>query len=86
MGEGGCFPAAAFTKFEDADAWVAKHRLTGMLSVMPLNQGLFDWAVENDVLNLKPEKLEIKSKDPSFIVNCATASLDHYHYKKGIKE
>ena len=86
IGENGRFPSAAFTQISDAEAWVSKNKLTGMLSAMPLNQGLFEWAVENDAFSMKPEKLKEKSNDPNFIATCTTASLDHYHYENGIKE
>lgn len=86
IGENGRFPSASFTVLSDAEAWVKKYKLTGMLSAMPLNQGLFDWAVENDALNMKQEKLEEKTKDPQFIATCTTASLEHYHYEDGIRE
>ncbi|WP_222937635.1 DUF7710 domain-containing protein [Spartinivicinus ruber] len=86
IGEGGRFPSSAFTEIKKAEEWMSKHQLTGMLSAMPINQGLFEWAVENDLLNIKPEKLVIKQNDPDFIGTFTTATLDHYHYKNGIKE
>ena len=85
MGVGGRFPASAFTEKSAAEAWIAKHKLTGMLSAMPVNKGVFEWAVENDALNLKPEKLEDKCRDSRFIGTCTSASLEHYHYAKGVR-
>jgi len=38
-----------------------------MLSAMPVDKSLIDWAVENDALNMKPEKLKVKIRDPKFI-------------------
>ena len=86
VGEGAHFPSGAFEKLETAEAWVVKHSLSGMLSAMPINKGLFEWAIENNALNMKPEKLEMKANDPKFIATCNTASLDHYHYENGIKK
>jgi hypothetical protein len=86
VGEGACFPSGAFTNLEEAEAWVAKHKLSGMLSAMPIDQGLFEWAIENNAFNMKPEKLKEKVNDSQFIATCNTASLEHYHYKNGIKE
>jgi len=86
IGEGGRFPSSAFTEKEAAESWIAKHNLSGMLSAMPVNQGLFEWAVENDALSMKPDILEKKRKDPAFIGTCTTASLEHYHYENGIRE
>ena len=86
MGENSRFPGGVFTILSDAETWIKKYKLTGMLSAMPLNQGLFDWAVENGALNMKKEKFEEKSKDPIFIAACTTASLEHYHYENGVKD
>jgi hypothetical protein len=86
IGENGRFPSASFSQLSDAEAWVSKNKLSGMLSAMPLNQGLFEWAVENDALNMKPETLKEKSNDPKFIATCTTASLEHYHFENGIRE
>ena len=85
-GAGGRFPSAAFTNIAQAEKWIDKYKLTGMLSVMPVNQGVFDWAMENDALNMKPEKLQEKKNDPDFIGTCNTGSLEHYHYENGIRE
>jgi hypothetical protein len=86
IGEGGRFPGAAFNELADAEAWVLSHKLTGMISAMPIDQGLFDWALENDALNMKPEKLSEKLQDPEFIGTCTTGSLEHYHYEDGLRD
>jgi hypothetical protein len=86
VGVGARFPSGAFTNLEKAEAWVAKHKLSGMLSAMPIDQGLFEWAIENNAFNMKPEKLKEKENDSQFIGTCNTASLEHYHYENGIKE
>ena len=86
VGEGGHFPSGAFTDFTVAENWVAKHHLSGMLSAMPIDQGLFEWAVENNAFNMKTEKLKEKENNPKFIATCTTASLEHYHYENGFQE
>lgn len=86
IGEGGRFPSSAFIELQAAEEWISTHNLSGMLSAMPVNQGLFEWAVENNALNMKPETLEVKRNDPNFIATCTTASLEHYHYENGIRE
>ena len=86
VGEGGRFPSSAFTDFESAEAWILQNSLSGLLSAMPLNQGVFDWALENDALNMKSETLERKRTDPEFIGTFTTASLKHYHYEDGVRE
>ena len=86
VGEGGRFPGGAFTDLAKAEAWVSEHKLTGMISVMPIDQGLFDWALENDALNMKAEKLKEKSQDSGFIATCTTGSLEHYYYENGVRD
>ena len=75
--------SGAFTSCELGEEWIARHGLTGTLSALPLDEGVFDWAVRCNALNLKPEKLPAKSRDPDFIGNCLTASLEHFHYDRG---
>lgn len=76
-------PSGVFTALELAEEWICKHGLSGTLSAMPVDEGVFEWAVRCDALNLKAEKLPAKSKDPFFIGNCLTASLEHFHYENG---
>lgn len=83
VGEGGRFPSSAFTNLACAKKWVETHGLSGVLSAMPIDQGVFQWALENDAVNMKPETLEIKSKDSLFIGTFTTGSLDHFHYEDG---
>ncbi len=86
IGSGSQFPSAAFYSLNEIEAWVSKHKLTGMVSAMPVDQGLFEWASENGAFSMKEEKLKEKELDPYFIASCTTASLEHYHYENGIKE
>lgn len=85
VGEGGRFPSSAFQDLDEAEEWISKHALTGLLSAMPIDQGLFEWALEHDALNLKPEALAIKQYDQSFIGTFTSASLEHYHYENGVR-
>ena len=56
-----------------------------MLTKYPINQGVFDWANEKNITNLKPEKFAEKSNDPIFIGGFTTASMEHFHYEDGGK-
>lgn len=38
---GGDFPAGVFTTRELAEAWIAKHRLVGVLTKYPLDIGVY---------------------------------------------
>ncbi len=77
------FPGGVFTTPELADEWIAAHRLTGVLTAYPLDQGAFDWALSQGCTNLRAEKLEQKRHDPVFIGGFSTASQEHYHYEEG---
>ncbi|KID56562.1 hypothetical protein JF50_11530 [Pseudoalteromonas luteoviolacea] len=77
------FSGGVFSELELAESWIKENSLTGVLTNYPLDQGVFDWAVENDMHNIKPEKLAEKSKQPSFIGGFTTASQEHYHYQDG---
>ena len=55
---GGQFPGGVFSTIERAEAWIERNRRSGMLTAYPIDQGCFDWAVENNCTNLKSEKLE----------------------------
>lgn len=43
---GARFTGAVFTKKERAIQWIARHRLTGVLTEYPLDQGVYDWAID----------------------------------------
>ncbi len=84
-GSGGRFVGGAFTTLEKAEKWINKHKLTGLLTKTPLDEGVFDWAVTNNMHNLKPELLNKKKSDPDFIGSFSTASQEHFHYENGIR-
>ncbi|AZZ98099.1 hypothetical protein [Pseudoalteromonas sp. R3] len=79
------FSGGVFSELELAESWIKENSLTGILTKYPLDQGVFDWAVENDMHNIKPEKLAEKSKQPNFIAGFTTASQEHYHYQNGLR-
>ena len=84
-GAGGRFPSGIFEDLGAAEHWISSHKLTGMLTSMPINEGVFDWALRNGALNLKLEKIEEKSKNAAFVGTFSTASLEHYHYENGLR-
>jgi len=75
-----------FENLEQGELWIEENNLTGMLTKYPLNRGVFDWAKENDLINMKPDKLEEKRTDSFFIGGFTTASMEHYHYVNGEKD
>jgi hypothetical protein len=79
----GSFPGGVFTTIEKAEKWIDANGLTGILTQTPVDEGVFDWAARLNLLNLRPEKIEEKSRDPKFIGGFSTASQEHYHYENG---
>ena len=77
------FSGGVFSNRTDAENWILKNNLTGLLTKYPLDVGVFDWALDNDLLNIKPHKVEEKSSNPKFIGGFTTASQDHFHYENG---
>lgn len=79
------YSGGVFTSISDAEAFVVKYKLSGMLTKYPLNQSVFDWAIENDMHNISAHKIKEKSINPRFVGGFTTASQEHYHYENGEK-
>lgn len=75
-----------FESLSLAETWVKRNKLTGMLTKYPINQGTLDWAIQNNLVNMKPEKLDAKKEDPDFIGGFTSASMEHYHYENGKRD
>lgn len=85
-GQIGKFSGGVFSELPNAENWIKENRLSGILTAYPLDKGVFDWALENDLLPMKQEKIEEKSKDSSFIASFTTATQEHYHYENGSRQ
>ncbi|KAA6430319.1 hypothetical protein FOE74_20810 [Rufibacter glacialis] len=79
-------PGGVFDDQFLAEKWIAKNKLTGTLTKYPVNQGALDWAIQNNMVNMKPDKLKVKAQDPYFIGEFTTASMEHYHFEGGCKD
>lgn len=76
---GSSLPSGVFTTHELAEAWIAKHRLEGMLTKYPLDTGVYEWAIGCGAFKpTRPDQAE-----PRFIGRFSSASLEHYHYESG---
>lgn len=78
-GAKGRFPSGVFREKSAALRWITKHRLTGTLTRYPLDIGVYDWAIENQLFKAKHDGHET----PEFIARFTTASQDHYHFEDG---
>jgi hypothetical protein len=78
-GEGGKFPSGVFSTLEKGELWVAQNKLTGILTLYPLDIGAHAWAVSKGYfIPKKPEQ-----ESPNFIGRFSDASQEHYHYRNG---
>jgi len=73
------FPSGIFISLENAKDWIKKNRLSGALTKYPVDKGVYDWAIENDLFCPK----EDKHKLPSFIGGFTCASMEHLHFENG---
>ena len=75
--DGARFPGAVFAQRPAAEQWIKQYRLTGTLTLYPLNEGAYDWALRTG--NFTPKK----EATPSFVGSFTSASQEHYHYTNG---
>jgi hypothetical protein len=68
------------TSREKAQAWIAANKLDGVLTLYPLDTGVYEWAIAKGKFTPKQEKHSL----PKFIGSFATASMAHHHYEQGI--
>jgi hypothetical protein len=79
-GEGGTFPSGVFRTKELAEAWIAKHQLSGVLTCYPLDTGVYDWAIARNLF--QPKRAEHASAQ--FIQTFSSANQEHIHFEKGL--
>jgi hypothetical protein len=75
------FTGGVFTTRERAENWIRSNRLTGMLTLYPVDIPVYDWAVEHGVFVLPRRRHE---STPQFIGGFTDAAMEHYHYEDGI--
>lgn len=81
--DGGRFAGGVFSSEHKARDWIKRHRLTGVSTAYPIDEGVLQWAERTGMINMKPEKLEAKKLDPSFVGSFTSASQTHYHSRNG---
>ncbi|MEJ1164413.1 hypothetical protein V9K97_11960 [Variovorax sp. CCNWLW186] len=78
-GAGGRFPSAIFEEKSEAEEWIRKHRLTGVLTKYPVGTSVYQWALETDNFKIKNER----DQSPEFIQKFSSAAQEHMHYENG---
>lgn len=49
------FSSGVFTDKEIAENWIKKHKLAGVLTLYPVNEGVYDWAINNKLFTPKKD-------------------------------
>ena len=75
------FPSGVFSSVENAEAWIARHRLNGTLTEYPIDRGVYDLIVEDG--HWTPSKDH--QRMPEFIGTFSSAYPGHAHYENGIR-
>jgi hypothetical protein len=76
-GEGSGFPSGLFSTRRTAEDWIAQYGLSGILTLYPLDTGVYDWAIQNEWF--RPSK-PLSSRA---IGGFTSAYQKHYHYEHG---
>jgi hypothetical protein len=71
------FPCAVFDTKQKALEWIAKNKVSGCLTLYPLNKSVYDWAIENQIYTPK-KPLHFT---PKYIGIFTSDSLEHYHFE-----
>ena len=77
--EGARLPSGIFSSKELAFEWISEHRLSGLLTAYPKDEGVFEWAQRKG--HWKPAK-EGRTTAES-IGNFTSAYLEHSHFEEG---
>jgi hypothetical protein len=77
-GNNSTFPSAVFTTVEKANEWIAKHKLSGVLTWYPLDSGTYDWMIEKG--HWQPKKDYQKTAE---FIQRFHSGLAHEHYENG---
>jgi hypothetical protein len=81
-GANGRFSSGVFSSKQKAEEWINKWSLSGILTKYPIDIGVYEWAIELNLLKIsKGEQTQ-----PEFIQRFTTASQEHVHYENGIAE
>jgi hypothetical protein len=74
------FSGGIFTTRERPEGRIAANGLTGMLTLYPLDVGVYEWAIARGLFTPKQDK----HRTVEFIGGFTTASMEHYHYEDGV--
>jgi hypothetical protein len=71
------FPCAVFDSKRKAIEWITKNKVSGCLTLYPINKSIYEWAIEEQYfVPKKPEHFEKK-----YIGSFTSAHLEHFHFE-----
>jgi hypothetical protein len=78
-GAGAQFASGVFASRADAESWIARNQLTGLLTAYPVGVGVYDWAVDSGEFKVTKDK----HRHPQFIGSFTSGAQEHFHYENG---
>ena len=82
VGAQAAFPGGVFCELEAAEAWILKHQLSGTLSRYPVDDGVYDYSLRRGWFAPRTDQ----QRSSNFIERFSSASLEHYHYERGMRD
>ncbi|MDO5098762.1 MAG: hypothetical protein Q4D85_08375 [Corynebacterium sp.] len=80
QGERARFPSAVFSSKETAIDWIARHRLSGMLSKYPVDIPVYEWSIAANFFTPRREE----HRTPEFIQSFSSACIEDSQYINGV--
>ena len=75
----GRFCSGVFSTKEKAEEWIKKYELNGVLTIYPVDEAAYDWAIRMGYFKAKKEN----ESTPDFVAGFSSASQIHFHYEHG---
>lgn len=75
------FPSGVFHTSAEAEEWIERHELSGVLTEYPVGVGVYDWATASGFFQPRPDK----TIDAAFIGRFTSGSMAHHHYEGGAR-
>lgn len=72
-------PSAVFTTLENAQAWIERRKLSGVVTEYPLDVPVIEWAVAEGFYSPRPGDENDRWKIQTF----TSAAQRHYHHVEG---
>lgn len=73
------FCSGVFSSRKNAEDWIKKNKLSGLLTLYPIDEGAYEWAINHNFFSPSKDS----EKTPEFIQKFTSASQEHYHYENG---